>query len=56
MIVWIILVMATAVILTVGIEQLLRRIGVQPEDPEAARGGLEQLSRTLDAWADRRRR
>lgn len=43
MIAWILLVLAIAVSLMLGVERLLARLGIQRADPEAASHGLRDV-------------
>jgi hypothetical protein len=56
MIAWIIFVIAIAVLLTIGIERLLARLGIRPEDPDSAKGGLRVVAEKMEAWAKERKR
>jgi len=55
MLAWVILIICVAVLLSIGIDRLMRRFGIVPADPESARGGLEVLLERLQSWADQRR-
>lgn len=56
MIAWVIFFVSVAALLAIGVERLMRRFGVTPADPEAARGGIEVLAERLREWAEHRRR
>ena len=43
MLIWICLVLLIAVVLMLGIEQLMHRIGIRPADPESRSRGLRDL-------------
>jgi hypothetical protein len=51
---WLILVLCVGLLLSVGVERLMRRFGVRPADPDAARGGFQQLIAQLRDWSARR--
>jgi len=53
-ILWILLVLCVAVLLTIGIERLIARLGVRNED--TAPTGLAVLAERLERWASDRRR
>ena len=53
---WIALVLAVALALAIGVERLISRLGVKPEDPDAAKGGVAQLAESLERWAAQRSR
>lgn len=54
MILWILLVLCVAVLLTIGIERLIARLGVRNE--ETGPTGLAVLAERLERWASERRR
>lgn len=43
MLIWICLVLLIAIVLTLGIEQLMHRIGIRPADPESRSRGIREL-------------
>ena len=55
MIVWVIVFICAAALLAVGVDWLMRRFGVTPADPEAARGGMDVLAERIREWSTRRR-
>ena len=59
MLLWAVLTLAVAALLIVGIERLLRRFGIQPQNPEDASGGAREVLRRIEEWQrehERRRR
>lgn len=55
MIVWVVLVLCIAVLLSVGIERLLSRLGIRRAE-EPGPNGLAQLAGRLERWSSDRRR
>lgn len=60
MIVWLGLIAAVALLLAVGIERIMRRLGIQPDRPDDATGGVRDILDRVEQWqrdyADRRKR
>lgn len=56
--VWMILaiIVVAAVLLSIGIERVIARLGVRPVDPDAARGGMSRIAEGLQEWSQRRSR
>jgi hypothetical protein len=54
MFVWVLLALAIAVALSVGIERLIARLGVKREEP--AQNGLATLAERLERWSSDRMR
>jgi|GEM_PF-6023934 len=54
MMLWIVLILAVAVILAIGIERLIGRLGVQKEEPTES--GLATLADKLERWSKSRSR
>ena len=54
MILWIVLILAVAVILAIGIERLIGRLGVEKQEP--AESGLATLAGRLENWSKSRTR
>jgi hypothetical protein len=50
MLFWVGLVIALAGVLMVGVERLLRRLGIQPERPQDLSGGLRDLLNRVEDW------
>ena len=53
---YVVLIGCFVLLLGVGINRLLARLGIHPEDPDAARGGIATLADALERWAEKRRR
>jgi hypothetical protein len=49
------LILAVAMVLSVGIERIIRRLGIHPADVDAAKGGSQQLAESIERWARQRR-
>lgn len=45
-----ILIIAFAIILMVGIDRLLERLNIRPEDPSAAGGGFSDVVAAVRGW------
>jgi len=50
MLLWAVLTLAVALLLIVGIERLMRRLGVTPERPDDAASGFRDLLRRIEEW------
>jgi uncharacterized membrane-anchored protein YhcB (DUF1043 family) len=55
MVFWIIFMIAVALVMIIGIERLIARLGVRPVNPEETRTGLSQIAARLEAWSRRTR-
>ncbi len=52
---YVIVIIAVAVILMIGIDRLMARLGIRPVDPDAARGGFSDLVAVARRWLQNRR-
>jgi hypothetical protein len=54
---WFVLVLCGAVLLMLGVNWLLRRLGIAPNDADGARReGLADIAGRLERWAEARKR
>jgi hypothetical protein len=52
---WIVFTLVLAVLIMLGIERLMARLGVRPVAPEETRTGVALFAQRLERWAERRR-
>ncbi len=50
MLLWAALTLAVALLLIVGIDRLLRRLGAMPERPDDAKSGVRDVLRSVEEW------
>lgn len=50
MLAWVVLVLALAAALIVGIDRLLKWLGIHPERPEDVSGGVRDLIERVEQW------
>lgn len=55
MLLWIILVIAAAVSMMLGIELLMARLGIRPVDPDQRSGGFRDVIEKGREWSEARR-
>lgn len=52
---YIVLIACLVLLLRIGINRLLDRLGIRPVETDAARGGLAEVADALERWAAKRR-
>ncbi|MGA7669184.1 MAG: hypothetical protein WBW04_02105 [Nitrolancea sp.] len=50
MLLWAALIFSVALLLIVGVERLLRRLGITPERPEDASSGFRDVLHRIEEW------
>ena len=50
MLLWAALTLAVALLLIVGVDRLLRRLGATPERPDDAKSGIKDVLRSVEEW------